>query len=92
MIDSIKKDVCTGCKMCGDICPTVAIKFKEDYDGCWFPSVDDQKCIKCGLCVSVVLLFIRFSHIILKILAFMQRGQKMIKFGSTALLEEFTMN
>lgn len=28
MIDSIKKDVCTGCKMCGDICPTVAIKFK----------------------------------------------------------------
>lgn len=44
MIDSIKKDVCTGCKMCGDICPTVAIKFKEDYDGCWFPSVDDQKC------------------------------------------------
>ena len=66
MIDSIKKDVCTGCKMCGDICPTVAIKFKEDYDGCWFPSVDDQKCIK--------------------------RGQKMIKFGSTALLEEFTMN
>ncbi len=50
MIDSIKKDVCTGCKMCGDICPTVAIKFKEDYDGCWFPSVDDQKCIKCGLC------------------------------------------
>ena len=35
MIDSIEKDVCTGCKMCGDICPTAAIKFKEDYDGCW---------------------------------------------------------
>lgn len=50
MIDSIEKDVCTGCKMCGDICPTAAIKFKEDYDGCWYPSVDDQKCIKCGLC------------------------------------------
>jgi len=33
-----------------------------------------------------------FRHIILKILVFMQRGQKMIKSDSTALLAEFTMN
>ena len=47
---SISKEVCTGCKMCGDICPTNAISFQTDFDGCWYPNVDNEKCVKCGLC------------------------------------------
>ena len=40
---------CSGCKMCGDICPKEAISF--DYKkGFWYPSVDDKKCVNCGLC------------------------------------------
>ena len=50
MVGSISKEVCTGCKMCGDICPTNAISFQTDFDGCWYPNVDDEKCVKCGLC------------------------------------------
>ena len=50
MVDKIKKDICTGCKMCGDICPTGAIGFSTEYDGCWYPTVDTKKCINCGLC------------------------------------------
>ena len=50
MVESISKEVCTGCKMCGDICPTNAISFQTDFDGCWYPNVDDKKCVKCGLC------------------------------------------
>lgn len=58
MVGSISKEVCTGCKMCGDICPTNAISFQTDFDGCWYPNVDDEKCVKCGLCEKNVRLFI----------------------------------
>ncbi|HBJ1647389.1 Coenzyme F420 hydrogenase/dehydrogenase, beta subunit C-terminal domain [Clostridium botulinum] len=51
MIDNIKKSDCTGCKMCGDICPVNAISFKEDECGFWYPSVEVEKCIKCNKCV-----------------------------------------
>lgn len=50
MIDIIGKDLCTGCKMCGDICPTKAISFQREYDGCWYPKIDYIKCVKCDLC------------------------------------------
>lgn len=51
MIDTIEKNKCTGCKMCGDICPTQAINYCEDEQGFWYPKVDADKCVKCGLCV-----------------------------------------
>lgn len=37
--------------MCADICPKQAILFKEDLEGFWYPAVDDNKCISCGLCI-----------------------------------------
>jgi coenzyme F420-reducing hydrogenase beta subunit len=52
MIASIKKEDCTGCKGCGDVCPEKAIIFPVDSEGFWYPSVDDNKCSKCGLCIK----------------------------------------
>lgn len=38
--------------MCGDACAQDAIYFSTDKEGFWYPSVDDAKCSKCGLCVK----------------------------------------
>lgn len=41
---------CTGCKMCKDVCPKDAISFRTNTDGYWYPSVDYDKCVSCGIC------------------------------------------
>ena len=49
-VESVSKKDCTGCKMCGDICPVGAISFEINKEGFWYPKVDANKCINCGLC------------------------------------------
>lgn len=51
MIDQIEKPNCTGCKMCGDLCPASAITFSADEKGFWYPIVDQEKCLQCGACI-----------------------------------------
>lgn len=48
-ISQISRSLCTGCMMCGDICPKKAISFPISK-GFWYPSVDGEACINCGLC------------------------------------------
>ncbi|AZV55537.1 Coenzyme F420 hydrogenase/dehydrogenase, beta subunit C-terminal domain [Clostridium sp. AWRP] len=43
---------CTGCMMCIDICNQKAISAVEDEQGFMHPSIDSDKCVECGLCVS----------------------------------------
>lgn len=50
MIDIKNKVDCCGCNACGDICPTSAIDFTNDKEGFWYPNVNLDKCINCGLC------------------------------------------
>lgn len=50
MIDIKNKVDCCGCNACGDICPTDAIEFVTDNEGFWYPKVNLDKCINCGLC------------------------------------------
>lgn len=50
MLDFINGKNCTGCKMCGDICPVGAISYKTNKEGFWYPVVDKQLCVNCGLC------------------------------------------
>ena len=50
MINIINKVQCCGCNACGDICPKNAITFETDIEGFWYPKVDRDKCIDCGLC------------------------------------------
>lgn len=53
MISITNKIDCCGCNACGDICPKGAIIFKTDIEGFWYPIVDKNKCIDCGLCDRV---------------------------------------
>lgn len=53
MIRIVDKVNCCGCNACGDICPKQAISFKTDTEGFWYPEVDMQKCVDCGLCEKV---------------------------------------
>lgn len=53
MIEIKDKVNCCGCNVCGDVCPKQAISFKDDNEGFWYPEVDMQKCIDCGLCEKV---------------------------------------
>ena len=50
MIDIKNKVDCCGCNACGDVCPTHAIDFHKDNEGFWYPKVNLDKCINCGLC------------------------------------------
>lgn len=53
MIKIQKKVDCCGCNACGDICGKNAITFKTDNEGFWYPDVDVEKCVDCGLCEKV---------------------------------------
>lgn len=53
MIDRVRKSECVGCKACGDACPKNAISFPSDQEGFWYPNIDPQKCVNCGLCDRV---------------------------------------
>ena len=53
MIDRLKKDECCGCNACGDICPKSSISFERDEEGFFYPVVDHQTCIECGLCEKI---------------------------------------
>lgn len=50
MINITDKVQCCGCNACGDICPKDAITFRTDIEGFWYPEVNKDKCIDCGLC------------------------------------------
>lgn len=53
MIDRQIGQSCTGCSACSGRCPTAAISMKEDAEGFLVPSVDNELCVECGLCVRV---------------------------------------
>lgn len=48
-----RKEECCGCGACYSICPKAAIYMVEDEEGFEYPYVDNTKCIKCYMCVSV---------------------------------------
>jgi coenzyme F420-reducing hydrogenase beta subunit len=50
MITRLKKISCTGCGACQNVCPQAAINMVPDDEGFWYPVIDNQKCIQCGLC------------------------------------------
>lgn len=51
-IEICKKEMCTGCFACMNICPRDAIQRGEDACGKTIPAIDKEKCIECGLCVK----------------------------------------
>lgn len=53
MIHVTNKVNCCGCNACGDICGKQAVSFETDNEGFWYPVVDIEKCVDCGLCEKV---------------------------------------
>lgn len=53
MIQILDKSNCCGCCACVDVCTHGAIKLRTDIEGFWYPEVDKDKCVDCGLCEKV---------------------------------------
>ena len=50
MINITNKENCCGCNVCGDVCNQHAITFHVDQEGFWYPHVNPELCIDCGIC------------------------------------------
>ena len=53
MIKIDRRDECTGCGACINICPKEAIRFSQDKSGFLYPHIDEHKCIECFICNDV---------------------------------------
>lgn len=53
--DPIKnlREKCTGCFSCYQVCATHAIEKKQCDDGFFYPFINENVCISCGLCTQV---------------------------------------
>lgn len=45
-----KLALCSGCHTCYSVCPNQAIKMVSNDEGFLYPQIDDELCVKCGLC------------------------------------------
>lgn len=43
-------DKCSGCSACASICPKGCIAMQPNSEGFLYPVIDQERCIKCGLC------------------------------------------
>lgn len=50
-ISILKKEYCTGCMLCFNICPRDAIEMVPDKEGFLFPHINSN-CTNCGICAS----------------------------------------
>lgn len=48
-----EKNLCCGCTACCNACPKNAITMKADEKGFYYPSVDEELCVNCGICKNV---------------------------------------
>lgn len=51
--ESYNKNECSGCTACMLTCPQAAITMQEDSEGFFYPHIDENTCIHCGLCQKV---------------------------------------
>ena len=53
MIDIRHKADCCGCEACVQVCPKKCIDFSKDSQGFFYPIVNKESCVDCGLCENV---------------------------------------
>lgn len=44
---------CCGCSACYAICPKLAIEMREDEEGFEYPQINEEICVRCGMCMKV---------------------------------------
>ncbi|MDD3401827.1 MAG: Coenzyme F420 hydrogenase/dehydrogenase, beta subunit C-terminal domain [Hespellia sp.] len=44
---------CNGCEACYAVCKKNAITMKQNFDGFYYPVIDENLCVKCGICGKV---------------------------------------
>lgn len=49
-IEAIKKEECTGCGLCSELCSKRSISMMPDDEGFLRPQINQATCIDCGLC------------------------------------------
>lgn len=49
---ALKNNVCTGCGVCFNICTHDAIKMIKNDEGFFYPRIDYNLCVQCGLCAQ----------------------------------------
>lgn len=53
MNEICKKEECTGCSACVNICGRQAITMKPDEKGFMYPFIDRSLCVNCGMCEKI---------------------------------------
>ncbi len=53
MISINEKKQCSGCHACSNACPKNCIQMVSDEEGFWYPQVNKDQCIDCGMCEKV---------------------------------------
>ena len=53
MINRLSKKECCGCSACVDICPVKCISMVQDQEGFYYPSIQNDRCIRCNKCENV---------------------------------------
>lgn len=53
MINEKQIKECCGCTACESICTQNAIQMKQNKEGFFYPVINENKCIDCGLCTNV---------------------------------------
>jgi len=53
ILHKVKKEDCTGCYACVNICSAQAITMVTDEEGFEYPRIDTEKCNRCGGCAKV---------------------------------------
>lgn len=81
----VNKSSCYGCSACYQICNIGAISMKQDEEGFFYPIVDKDRCIDCGLCVKICpsINFNTNTRIPLKSYAAFSSSQSVVKESSS---------
>lgn len=85
MIKIERKQECSGCAACVNICPKKAIMLLPDEDGFLYPNIDESKCIDCSLCDSVCQIELQFKKEEYQqaFFAFINNNEKHLKVSSS---------
>lgn len=53
MIEIRDKSKCCGCEACVQVCPKGCISLEQDSEGFFYPKVNKELCVECGMCERV---------------------------------------